>query len=108
MHPRDVWEEVNKETLGVAQEGAFAFYASKLLEERKGKDLRVREPFERLIAVRARVEQRVGIIHEAEQGCDRLFQGGEGGSMLSVGYPRFLSSGVRMASVLPSIHATLI
>jgi hypothetical protein len=28
--------------------------------------------------------------------------------MLASGHPRFLSSGSRMASVVPSIHATLI
>jgi hypothetical protein len=60
-------EQVREEPLGVVQEGAFALHAPKLLEERKRDDLRGREPFERLVAARAVVEQRVGVIHETEK-----------------------------------------
>src|SRR5829696_3059191 len=85
---------------------AITHQTSKLLEERQGYDFRVRELLERLVAVGGGVEQRVNVIHQAEQDRDRLFQRGEGGSMLSVSHPRFLSLGVRMAPVLPSNHAT--
>src|SRR3954470_16417451 len=69
-------------------------------------DLRVRELLERLVALPPRVEVSVGVVHEAEQDRDRPFQGSEGGSMLRLGHPMFLSLGSRMAPFLPSIHAT--
>src|SRR5215210_454269 len=106
VHPRDAREEVDKETLEVAQEGAFALGAPQLLEECQGDDLRVRELLERGVALPPRVEEGVGVIHEAEQDRDRLFQRSEGGSMLRVGHPRHLSLGIRMAPFLPLIHAT--
>ena len=52
------------------------------------------------------VEESVSVVYEAKQDGQRLFQGSEGGGMLLLGYPRFLSLGVRMAPVVPSIHAT--
>src|SRR5215207_7808340 len=93
VHPHYPREEVDEETLQVAQEGTFALHTPKLLEERQGYDFRVRELLERLVAVGGGVEQRVNVIHQAEQDRDRLFQRGEGGSMLSVSHPRFLSLG---------------
>ena len=58
VKPRHPWEEVGEEALGVAQEGALALDAPKLLGEGKREDLRVREPLERLLAPRAWIEQR--------------------------------------------------
>ncbi len=108
MQPGDLGEQVREEPLGIAQEGPLALYAPKLLEKRQRQDLGVREPLERLVTLPPRVEQRVSIVEEAEQDRDRLFQGGEGGGMLRMGHPRFLSSGIRMAPVLLPNHATLI
>jgi hypothetical protein len=53
-----------------------------------------------------RVEQCVGVVYEAEQHGQSLFQVGKRGGMLGVGHPTFLSLRVRMALVVPSIHAT--
>src|SRR5918993_1107989 len=97
MQPGDPGEQVREEPLGIAQEGPLALYAPKLLEKRQRQDLGVREPLERLVTLPPRVEQRVSVVDEAEQDRDRLFQGGEGGGMLRMGHPRFLSSGIRMA-----------
>jgi hypothetical protein len=46
VHPRNAREEVDEETLSVAQEGAFSLHAPQLLEECQGEDLRVRELLE--------------------------------------------------------------
>jgi hypothetical protein len=108
VHPRHSREKVREEPLGVAQEGSLALDAPQLLEERQRQDLGVREPLERLVGSTVGVEQRVGVVHEAEQDRDRLFQGGERRGMLRIGHPRFLSPGIRMASVLLPNHATLI
>ena len=108
MQPGDPREQVREEPLGIAQEGALTLYAPKLLEKRQGQDLGVRESLERLVTSPPRVEQRVGVVDEAEQERDRLFQGREGGDMLRIGHPRFLSLGIRMAPVLLPNHATLI
>lgn len=99
---------MGEEPLGIAQEGPLALGAPKLLEERKGKDLRIRELLERLVALAPWVDEDVGVVDEAEQDGDRLFQGGEGEGMLGLGHPKFLSSGVRMAPVLQANHATFI
>jgi hypothetical protein len=87
------WEQLREEPLEVAQKGTFALYASELLEERQGYDLRVRELLERLVAVRVGIEEGIGVVGEAKKHGYRLFQGGEGGSMLRVSHPRFLSLG---------------
>ena len=50
----------------------------------------------------------VGVVDEAEEDGHGLFKGGEGGGMLRLGHPRFLSPGIRMAPVLHANHATLI
>jgi hypothetical protein len=57
MHPCDAREEVDEETLGVAQEGAFALHTPQLLKEGDGYDLRVGELLERLVAAPPWVEQ---------------------------------------------------
>jgi hypothetical protein len=97
---------MDEEPLGVAQKGAFALGAPQLLEERQGDDLRVRELLERGVALPLRVEEGVSVIHDTEQDRDGLFQRGEGGSMLRLGHPRFLSLGDRMTFVVSSIYAT--
>ena len=103
-HPR---EQVSKEPLGVAQERAFAFHTPQLLEEGEGDDLRVRESLYCLVASSAvGIEQGIGVVYEAEEHGQSLFQVGERVGMLGVGHPRFLSSGVRMAPFVPLIHAT--
>src|SRR5215207_4225808 len=106
MQPHHSREQVRKESLGVAQERAFALHTPQLLEERQGKHLRVGELLERVVARPAWVEEGVGVVDEAEQNGDRLFQGSEGGSMLRMGHPRFLSSGSRMAPFLSHTEST--
>jgi hypothetical protein len=108
MKPRHPREQVSEEPPNIPQERAFAFYAPQLLEERQRQYLRVRKLLEGFVAFAARVEAGVSVVHEAEEHDDRLFNGAQGGGMLASGHPRFLSSGSRMASVVPSIHATLI
>ena len=73
-------EQVREESLGVAQEGALALHAPKLLQESEGYDLRIREPLEGLVAPPFRVEQRVGIVDEAEEDGQSLFRLGEASS----------------------------
>src|SRR5215211_1221231 len=75
--PYDPRKQVREEPLCVAQEGAFALHASKLLQEGEGNDLRVGELLERLVMPRFRVEDTVGVVYEAEQNDNRflhLFQ----------------------------------
>jgi hypothetical protein len=60
------WEQLREEPLEVAQKGTFALYASELLEERQGYDLRVRELLERLVAVRVGIEEGIGVVGEAK------------------------------------------
>jgi len=48
-----------------------------LLQEHKRDDLRVREPFERLIASNMRVEELVGVVYKAEEHGYHFFQIGE-------------------------------
>jgi hypothetical protein len=60
MEADDPRQEMGEQAGGLAQEGAFGFYPSKLLEERQGEDLRVREPLEGGVAAApARVERDV-------------------------------------------------
>ena len=99
-------EQVGEEPLGIPQERAFALHAPKLLQERQGEHLGVGELLYGLVALPAWVEEGISVVDEAEQYGDRLFQGREGGSMLRMGHPRFLSSGNRMAPFLPLNHAT--
>src|SRR5215210_2914058 len=97
MQPHHPRKQVRKESLGVAQERAFTLHTTQVLEERQGKHLRVGELLERVVAKPAWIEEGVGVVYEAEQYGDCLFQGVESGSMLRMGHPRFLSSGSRMA-----------
>ena len=52
------------------------------------------------------VEVGVGVVYEVEEHGQSLFQMRERVGMLCLGHPRFFSPGVRMAPVVPSIHAT--
>src|SRR5215207_690704 len=105
-HPR---KQVREEPLGIPQERAFALHAPKLLEQGEGDHFRVRKPLYGLVASgTVGVEQGVSVIYEAEEHGQSLFQVDERGGMLGLGHPRCLSLRVRMAPVVPSIHATLI
>ena len=84
-HPR---EQVREEPLRVAQERALALHAAKLLEEGEGQDLRVRELLERPVPVPLRVEESVGVVHEAEQHGRGPFQAGRRWGSVWVGHPR--------------------
>ncbi len=55
MQPYHPWKQVREKPPRVAQEGALALHAQKLLEEGKGQHLGVREPFEGLVSLGARV-----------------------------------------------------
>jgi len=89
-HPR---EQVRKEPLGVAQEGALALHAAQLLEERERDDLRVREPLERLVTLPVRVEMGVGVVDEAEEDGESLFREGEAWGMVGLGHLSLLGEG---------------
>src|SRR5918994_75876 len=103
-HPR---KQMREESLGIPQQRAFAFHAPKLLEQGEGDHFRVREALYGLVASSTvRVERGVSVIYEAEEHGQSLFQVNEGGGMLGLGHPRFLSLRVRMAPVVSSIHAT--
>ena len=104
--PRDARKEVDEETLDVAQEGALTLHAPKLLEERQRQDLGVRELLKRLVASPPRVDGGVGVVHEAEQERDRLFQGRRSRSSVWVGHPNPQRKEPRMALFLLPIHAT--
>jgi hypothetical protein len=107
MQPRYSRKQVREESLGIPQKRAFTLHTPKLLEKGESDDLRIREVFEGFVASSAmRVEQCVGVVYEAEQHGQSLFQVGKRGGMLGVGHPTFLSLRVRMALVVPSIHAT--
>ena len=108
VKPRYAREQVRKEPLGVAQERAFALYPSELLEEREGDDLGVRKPLYGLVLSRTGVEQRIGVIYEAEEHGESLFQVAE---RVGVCWGRAIRGSFREGSdgpVVPSIHATII
>ena len=77
MKPYHPWEQMREKPLGVSQEGAFALHATELLQKGEGYNLRVREPFERLITPPVGVEQGVGIVYEAEKDGEGFFRSGE-------------------------------
>ena len=81
-----------------------------MLQEGERQNLGVRELLYGLVASPSlRVEGAVGVVDEAEQHGDRLFQGRERRGMLRSGHPGLLWSGVdRMAFFLLPIHATRI
>ncbi len=107
VQPHHPGEQVREEPLCVPQEGAFALYTPQLLEERKRDDFRVRKALYGLVASSTvGVEQCISVVYEAEEHGQSLFQVRQRVGMLLLGHPRFLSSRVRMAPVVPSIHAT--
>ena len=73
---------MGEEPLGVAQERAFAFQASQLLEEGEGDDFRVREALEGFVAAGTGVEMSVSIVDEAEEHREGLFRLGEAWGMV--------------------------
>jgi hypothetical protein len=96
-HPR---EEVGEEAGGFAQEGAAGLDTPKLLEQREGDDLRVRESLEGFVETAIRIEVPVGVVDLAEQDGDRLFQELGLWGILCLGHPMLLWSGLWMALVL--------
>ena len=86
---------------------SVALHPSELLEQVEGDDFRVQEALERSVASGVRVEQGVGIVHEAEEHDHRLFQLGEGGDMLGLGQLLLLVVGSRMPLFLLSNLATV-
>ncbi len=61
----------------LAQEGALGLDTSKLLEEREGYDLRIREFLEGLVVATFGVEVVVGVVYSAKQNGHGLFQEGQ-------------------------------
>jgi hypothetical protein len=93
-------KEVGEETGDFAQEGAARLHTTKLLEQREGDDLRVREPLEGFVELAVGIEVAVGVVDLAEQDGDRLFQEDGLSGILCLGHLMLLWSGLRMALVL--------
>jgi hypothetical protein len=74
-----IGDHVREEPVSGSQERALALYSTQLLQERKRDHLRVREPFERLVASKMWVEKSVGVVDEAEEPSYHFFQIGERG-----------------------------
>lgn len=82
---------MRKEPAHVAQEGAAGLYAPKLLEDREGQDLRVREPLEGGISPTVvGVEPVVSVVDEAEEDGYRLFRSSEFWSKVNLSHPVLL------------------
>ncbi|MDP9425496.1 MAG: hypothetical protein M3P37_05520 [Actinomycetota bacterium] len=101
-------EQVREEPLGVAQQRTLALDAAKLLQERQGQDLGVREPLERRVSLPSRVEDAVGVVYEAEERDRGVFRSGEAWGKVGSGHFLLLVEGSRMALFLLPVHATLI
>jgi hypothetical protein len=93
MQPHHPGEQVREEPLGVAQERAFAFHASQLLEEGEGDDFRVREALYGFVAAGTRVEMSVSVVDEAEEHREGLFRVGEAWGMVGLGHLLLLGEG---------------
>jgi hypothetical protein len=106
MKPHHPGEQLREEPLGIAQERALALHATELLQERKRDYLRVREPFERLVASKMGVEELVSVVYEAEEHGYHFFQIGERGGMLRMGHLLLLVVGSLMAPFVLLNHAT--
>jgi hypothetical protein len=106
MKPHHPGEQMREEPLGVTQERALALHATQLLQERKRDELRVREPFEGLVASKMGVEESVGIVNEAEEYTYHFFQIVERGGMLRMGHLMLLVVGSLMAPFVLLNHAT--
>src|SRR4051794_12172161 len=94
--------QVRKEPAHVPQEGALGLYAPKLLEDREGQDLRVREPLEGGVSPPVGVEPIVSVVDEAEEDGYRLFRSSEFLGKVSLSHPVLLWSG--MGRVAPFLH----
>ena len=108
VEPHHTREQIGEEPLGIAQERALALYTAELLQKRELDDLRVREPFERLVSSSMGVEEQVGIVYEAEEHGYDFFQIAGRRGMLRVGHLLLLVVGSLMAPLLLLNHATLI
>ncbi len=99
---------MREEPLRVAQERAFAFHASELLEQGERDDLRFREPLEGFVASSAGVEMGVSVVDEAEEDGEGLFRPGEAWGMVELGYLSLLPRGDYDGplSISCRIHAT--
>ncbi len=84
---------MGEEPLGVAQERAFAFHASQLLEEGEGDDFRVREALYGFLAAGTGVEMGVSVVDEAEKHREGLFRLGEAWGMVGLGHLLLLGEG---------------
>ena len=100
MKADDSRKQVREKPGELAQEGAFGFYPSKLLKEREGEDLGVREMLERGVVSCSWVEMGVSVIDLAEQDGYRFFQQSEPCGMLGMGHLILLWAGSQMAFVL--------
>lgn len=101
MKTENAREEVGEEASGFSQEGALGLHPSKLLEDGEGDDFRIGESLEGFVVLPFGVEVSVGVVYFAEQGGERLFQEEKFWSMLCLGHPMLLWSGLRVAFVLP-------
>ena len=107
MEPHHPGKQVREKPLGIPQKRSFALHTPKLLEQGESDHFRIREALYGLVvSSTVGVEMGVSAVYETEEHGQSLFQVGERGGMLGLGHPRFLSLRVRMAPVLPSIHAT--
>jgi hypothetical protein len=93
VKPHDPGEQVGEEPLSIAQKGALGLHASKLLQEGKGYDLRVREPLYGFVASPFRVEEGVGVVDEAKQDGEGLFRSSEPLGMVGLGHQVLLREG---------------
>src|SRR3712207_6047014 len=95
-------KQMRKEPGDLAQEGALGPNSSKLLEEGKGYDLRIREFFEGLVASPFRVEPVVSVVYLAKQDGHSLFQEDQLWCKLGLGHLMLLWTGsARMALFIP-------
>lgn len=100
---------MGEEAGSLSQERVFGLYASELLEEGEGENLRVGELLEGGVAGSTRVDLVVGVVDSAEQDGECLFQEGQRGSMVGMGHLVILWSGLlRMAHFYLTNHAILI
>jgi hypothetical protein len=93
VQPHHPGEQVGEEPLCVAQERAFAFHASQLLEKGEGDDFRVREALEGFVAAGTGVEMGVSVVDEAKEHCEGLFRLGEAWGMVGLGHLLLLGEG---------------
>jgi hypothetical protein len=64
---------MREESGGVAQEGALALRAPKLLKQGESYDLRIRELLQALVMPTVRIDVLVDVVDRAEQNSEGLF-----------------------------------